>query len=345
MLTMGKMYESIKKHDDTMHMTKLDFFCCFLPENLEFAQELYDSLKATASYRSMFFNGNMTRRGLNDKIEKIIVKLNTDFDSYVSEITASAATFLESYGNKKNGDWLKDCLNQWRTDIQEEAVLCNYISARENNPDSYADILAVLYLYTLTLWKKTAFLKLLAGKYKNGVSEEWTFDVERVGLFADCGKERTILETAVIEKNGTKWLDIRVNFAPNLIRPEVPNWCIFVFKMRPPRDIRYFHTLSFRILPVNEFESMDGQKHCGIEQVIIEVKPENRWQIRHHSHTVDLRKGPQYVNVYLKDVNPEILKQFEELCFVVNLNDLAGVSSGNPEELKGHFRISQVRMN
>jgi len=129
---------------------------------------------------------------------------------------------------------------------------------------------------------------MLSGGYKNGVAEEWNFDLERVGMYADCGKEKTIIHTSIVEKHGIKWLDIQIDFSPNLIRPEIPVWCSVVFKMRPPRDIRYFNALSFRIFPINEFEGKEGQKHCGIEQVMVEVKPENHWQIRHHSHAINM---------------------------------------------------------
>ena len=78
---------------------------------------------------------------------------------------------------------------------------------------------------------------------------------------------------------------------------------------------------------------------------MVEVKPENRWQIRHHTHPVEMKKGPQVGTIYLKDVNPDILKQFEELCFVINLNDLLGIETGNPETLRAHFQIAQVRLN
>jgi len=157
MLTMGKIYETMRQCDETMRMSKMEFFCYFTPANLESAWDLYDRLQETASYRSMFFTGNTARRGLDDRIEKILAELNENLDSYISEITATATTFLESYGRNREDDGFKCCLSLLQSDIQEEPVLNNYVSARKENPDAYADILCVLYLYALTLWKKTAF--------------------------------------------------------------------------------------------------------------------------------------------------------------------------------------------
>ena len=345
MLTMGKLYDALKTCDETMRMNKMDFFSYFIPADMESAWDLFDRLKETASYRSMFFTGNTDRRGLDEKIEKVMVEFQSDSDALFSEVLATATTFLESYGQGDSCERFKRCLNLLEPEIQSEPALNNYVASRKENPDSYADIFTVLYLYAMTLWKKSAFLKLLSTRYKNGASEEWTFDLKRVGLYADCGKEKTIFKTSIIEKHGIPWLDVQVDFSPNLIRPEIPNWCSVVFSMRPPRDIRYFNALSFRIFPVCDLDGSDGTKTCGLDRLMVEVKPENRWQIRHHTHPVEMKKGPQVGTIYLKDVNPEILKQFEELCFVVNLNDLPGIETGNPESLRAHFQIAQVRLN
>ena len=72
MLTMGKLYETLKKFDSEMRMGKMEFFIYFIPDDLESAWILEEKLEETASYRSSFFNGNTSRRGLDDKIEKII---------------------------------------------------------------------------------------------------------------------------------------------------------------------------------------------------------------------------------------------------------------------------------
>ena len=345
MLTMRNLYETLKKYDSKMKMSKMEFFIYFIPDDLEAAWALEDKLEETASYRSSFFNGNTTRRGLDDKIEKILAELREDPNHFINEITASATVFLESYGKNTTEDCFQKCLSEWNEDLKEEQVLKRYVAAREGNPDSYADILAVLYLYTLLLWRKETYLKFLADRYQNGVSEEWNFDLERAEIYADCGKEKTIFKTEIVERHGVKWLDVQMNFAPTIIRKELPNWASVVIKMRPPRDIRYFHSISFRVFPVTEDICKNTNSRCGIEQLVVEIKPEERDRIRHYAYPIDLKTGPQIVTIPLKNINPEILKQFEELCFVVNLNDLSGLESEDLKHLQGHFQLSQIRLN
>jgi len=345
MLTMGKLYNTLKKFDGKMRMSKMEFFIYFIPDDLESAWVLEEKLEETASYRSIFFNGNTTRRGLNDKIDKILTELREDPNHFINEITVAATVFLESYGRDSDEDNFQTCLHEWKEDVKDEQILKRYIATREDNPDSYADILAVLYLYTMLLWRKETYLKFLTDRYQNGVSEEWNFDLERAEIYADCGKEKTIFQTDIVERHGVKWLDVKMNFAPTIFRKEIPNWASVVIKMRPPRDIRYFHSISFRIFPVAEETCENIDSKCGIEQLVVEIKPEDRDRIRHYAYPIDLKTGPQIVTIPLKNINPDILKQFEELCFVVNLNNLSGLESEDLKQLHGHFQISQIRLN
>ena len=345
MLTMGKLFEVLKKNNAEMRMNRMDFFSYFIPEEMESMWSFMEKIGDTDKYRSGFFNGNLTQRGLPDKIEKILNELREEPDFYINSIVEMTTVFLQTYGkNSRENDCFKMCLDELRPEIEQETVLHHYVAARENNRDSYADILAILYLYATTLWKKDVFLKFLGTRYQNGVSEEWSFDVERAEFYADCGFEKTIFQTSIVEQNGVKWLDVKVNLAPTLIRPTIPKWCSVVFKMRPPRDIRYFNSITFRVCPVAE----EGEDDCGIEQIVVEVKPEDTARLKHYPKAFCLQNNPVVENLSLKEVekfNPEILRQFNELCFVVNSNNLTGLASDDPKKLRGHFRIAQIRLN
>lgn len=168
--------------------------------------------------------------------------------------------------------------------------------------------------------------------------------MEHAGLYSDCGKEKTILKTSVIEKYGIKWLDVQVDFSPTPLRKEIPTWASVVYKMSPPRDIRHFQAITFRIFPIKETFDGNTDGDCGIERILIEIKPEGRDQIRHYSYPINMKKGPQTICIPLENLNPELLRQFEELCIVVNFNDLFRSDMEDSKLLHGHFRISQIKL-
>ena len=162
MLTMGKLFEVLKKNNAEMRMNRMDFFSYFIPEEMESMWSFMEKIGDTDKYRSGFFNGNLTQRGLPDKIEKIINELREEPDCYINSIGEMTTVFLQTYGkNSRENDCFKMCLDELRPEIEQETVLHHYVAARENNRDSYADILAILYLYATTLWKKDVFLKFL----------------------------------------------------------------------------------------------------------------------------------------------------------------------------------------
>ncbi len=315
-----------------------------MPTEMQSVNELEESLGKTASYRTVFFHGKINGKGVKEHVCRIVAELMENSDCYMTDVLISATNFLETYGCGRDMNCFKLCLRDWSADIEEEPALHRYVSMRADNPDSYADILCVLFWYTMTLWKKETFLKFLTNRYQNGISNQWDFSLDRVILCADRGFEKTIFKTEIVEKNGVKWLDVKVNFTPTAIRPHSPAWVSVVFKMIPPRDIQYFNSISFRLAPVIDV----GMEDCGTEQVVVELKPERRDSVGHYSKPFVLKDEPIVGVINLREVQrarSEYVEEFEELCFVVNLNDLTGVESDDVTKLKGHFRISQIRLN
>ena len=169
--------------------------------------------------------------------------------------------------------------------------------------------------------------------------------MERAEFYASCGLETTVFETSFLEESGVTWLDVKMKFAPTLIRQTVPGWCSVVFKMRPPRDIRYYHALMFRLEPVME----EGSGDCGLKQLVVELHGANT-HIPFEYRPVGLEAGVAHataplITVPLQGMNPEVLKQTAEFCFVANLGDLYRVEEDCPAVLGCHFRIAQIRLN
>ncbi|MBR4411312.1 MAG: hypothetical protein IKT31_08320 [Firmicutes bacterium] len=337
MLNMNILYDTLKKNG-SLQVNKNEFLDVLMPKEMSSMMHLYEMLQDQPSYKSNFFKGKLDARGLTGASRDIVDELNRQPDSCMNQLTARCTFFLENW-DKANGKSFAKCLTEWAPHIDEESELSGYVSARKNNPDHYADILAVLYLYCTALWKRELFLSFLSQNFHNGVSEQWSFSLERAEFFADCGKEKTIFKTSVVEENGVQWLDVQMKFLPTVLRPEIPKWCSVVIKMKPARDIRHFHSILFRVEPVID----DGAADCGAEQLVVELHGEGR-RVADYHHPVSLEAGA-LVSVPLQDVNPELLKQFEELCFVVNFNDLTGLEEDNPSVLGCHFRIAQIRIN
>ena len=339
MLNMNILYDTLNMNG-TMQLNKNEFLEALMPRDMNSLQMLYEILQGQPSYKSNFFKGKLDARGLSGAARDIVDELNRQPDGCMNQMTASCTFFLENWDNKANGESFAKCLTEWAPHIDEEPGLSGYIAARKNNPDHYADILAVLYLYCSTLWKRELYLRFLSENFRSGVSDGWGFGLERAEFFSDCGKERTVFKTEIIEENGVQWLDVKMKFAPGAIRPEVPKWASAVFRMKPPRDIRYFQSILFRVEPVID----DGASDCGASLLDVELHGEDRG-IRDYHHLVSLEHG-HLESVPLKDVNPELLKQFEELCFVIHLDHLTtGIEEDDPSLLGCHFRIAQIRIN
>ncbi len=333
MLSMEILYDTLKKNGSGIKLDRMEFLAALLPKDKNAAQELYRLLLGQDSYKSNFFKGKLGARGLATPVRDVLDALAADGDDWMNQVTARCTSLLE-----RNHICFANCLEEWNTHIREEQVLQNYISLREGKPEHDADILAVLFLYCLTLWKRDRYLEFLAGRYQNGMSDGWSFALDRAEFYASCGGEATIFETSIIEGNGVEWLDVKMKFAPTRIRKEVPQWASIVFKMNPPRDIRYFHSFLFRMEPV----AGDSEPDCGLKQLVVEIHGADK-NVPYDYHTVAM-ECPLGMDP-LQGKNPDLLKQAAEFCFVVNQRDLYRLEEDNPDVLGCHFRIAQLRLN
>ncbi len=337
MLNMNILYDTLNRNG-TMQLNRTEFLRVLIPEELYSLQNLYGLLQEQSSYKSNFFKGKLDARGLAGPVRDILDDLNENPESLMNQVTGRCAFFLEQWGRNKNSDVFAQCLAEWAAHIEEDSVLSSYISIRKSHPEYHADILAVLYLYCITLWKSDLFMQFLSAHYRDGMSDGWSLSVERAECFASCGKEATVVRTELQEEHGVKWLDVKMNFGPTRIRPELPDWASVVIKLQPPRDLRYYHSVMFQL----DARAEENQG-CGTRSLTLELHGADK-NVPYEYRTVAMHAGRRTVSVMLQDMNPDVLKQAAEICFVVNLCDL-NMEEDDPDLLHCHFRIAQIRLN